>query len=296
MRLSSAVLGNRSYMIDHWTAKNSSLMLAGEQVSPLVQLNPNIQHTIICHFKMQSRLLVSLTVASVLLLAACQPVPHAGKPKVTKPSLETAASGTADAVTTDEIVTPDSNDGDLMTADAANTQDVISEQPAPSQNTAQQTRTPDNASQNQITDTQITAVPADELATLVEPTQGPDDLAEETTRLEDEAPSPAAPQPPAIVIPIKPPAGPRQLYPFMLSGADIERLQDTLGLPDHTRSEGKTRTWQYREISCVADFFLYPAGNTYTVTHITWRNPIYGRDVNTLTCRLEMGHRAERNS
>ena len=92
----------------------------------------------------------------------------------------------------------------------------------------------------------------------------------------------------AISIPIKPPAGPRQLYPQFMLGKLVDDLRDSFGDPSVVRVEGEVKVWQYRGEQCVLDFYLYPENDRYIVTHWHWRHPIVGQNIDPLSCRIEL--------
>lgn len=95
------------------------------------------------------------------------------------------------------------------------------------------------------------------------------------------------PVPAPILIPIKPPAGPRQLYPRLMLGKTSDHVNTVFGKPNVERVEGQAKILQYRGDACVVDFYLYPQDGEYTVLHWSWRHPIIGTDINPFACRAE---------
>jgi hypothetical protein len=89
-------------------------------------------------------------------------------------------------------------------------------------------------------------------------------------------------------IPIKPPAGPAQLYPVMKLGMSLQELTTVLGEADFQRVEGPVKIWQYQTEICVLDFYLYPQDGDYIITHWDWRSPIVGAEFDIYACRVEL--------
>lgn len=92
-------------------------------------------------------------------------------------------------------------------------------------------------------------------------------------------------------IPIKPPAGPRQIYPALLLGETAQALQDALGTADRVRTEGQMQIWQYYTAACVLDFYLYPGDETLVIAHYHGRNPIFEAVLNSYQCQVQLGAR-----
>ena len=92
-------------------------------------------------------------------------------------------------------------------------------------------------------------------------------------------------------IPIKPPAGPRQIYPALLLGETAQALQDALGTADRVRTEGQMQIWQYYAAACVLDFYLYPGDDTLVIAHYHSRNPIFEAVLNSYQCQVQLGAR-----
>ena len=104
---------------------------------------------------------------------------------------------------------------------------------------------------------------------------------------EEQAVSIDEPVPTPILIPIKPPAGPRQLYPRLMLGKTSDHVNIVFGKPNVERVEGQAKILQYRGDACVVDFYLYPQDGEYTVLHWSWRHPIIGTDIKPFACRTE---------
>ena len=115
------------------------------------------------------------------------------------------------------------------------------------------------------------------------------------TEADDVAAQPEAEATTAIIvppIPIKPPAGPRQIYPALLLGETAQALQDALGTADRVRTEGQMQIWQYYATACVLDFYLYPGDDTLVIAHYHSRNPIFEAALNAYQCQVQLGDRA----
>jgi len=92
-------------------------------------------------------------------------------------------------------------------------------------------------------------------------------------------------------IPIKPPAGPAQLYPAMKLGMSLQELAAALGEADFQRVEGPAKIWQYQTEICVLDFYLYPQDGDYIITHWDWRSPIVGAEFDIYACRVALARK-----
>jgi hypothetical protein len=79
------------------------------------------------------------------------------------------------------------------------------------------------------------------------------------------------PQTPARRIDLVP--GPTQLV-----GLDADQVDDLLGPPDFTRSDGPAEIRQYRDAACILDLFLYAdaASGRYRVAHVEARDRLSG--------------------
>ena len=267
--------------------------------------------------------LVGSLAASVIVLAACEPVKPAtsGAPidKVEGPtvtalpviSASDVAAPEADTTeqTTSAPVSIELNNNTI--AEAAPTEETQSVDPSVDEAATSQ----DDGSEALLaeTDGDTTSIVSTDTALAAPETDAPMDIivdvisegaiAEETAperaeaeQAEAELPTPEPDddtQQLAMVQPAAPPPPPppAELAPATLLGIDQAGLFSTLGAADLLRQEGSMEVWQYRLTACVVDFYIYPAATGRQVTHWDWRVTTIGQTLDVTACRQQLAER-----
>ena len=270
--------------------------------------------------------LVGSLAASVIVLAACEPVKPAtsGAPidEVEGPtvtalpviSASDVAAPEADTIeqTTSAPVSIELNNNTI--AETAPTEETHEETQSVDPSVDEAATSQDDGSEALLaeTDGDITSIVSTDTALAAPETDAPVDIivdfisegaiAEETAperaeaeQAEAELPTPEPDddtQQLAMVQPAAPPPPPpAELAPATLLGIDQAGLFSTLGAADLLRQEGNMEVWQYRLTACVVDFYIYPASTGRQVTHWDWRVPKIGQTLDVTACRQQLAER-----
>jgi len=270
--------------------------------------------------------LVGSLAASVIVLAACEPV----NPSTSGAPIDEVEGPTVTAlpvISASDVATPETDTIEQTTSAPASIElndDTIAET-APTEETHEETQSVDpsvdEAATSQDdgseallaeTDGDITSIVSTDTALAAPETDAPVDIivdfisegaiAEETAperaeaeQAEAELPTPEPDddtQQLAMVQPAAPPPPPpAELAPSTLLGIDQAGLFSTLGAADLLRQEGSMEVWQYRLTACVVDFYIYPAATGRQVTHWDWRVPKIGQTLDVTACRQQLAER-----
>ena len=273
--------------------------------------------------------LVGSLVASVIVLAACEPVKPATSgapidevegPTVTAlPVISASDVAAPEADTTEQTtsapVSIELNDNTI--AETAPTEETQSVDPSVDEAATSQ----DDGSETLLaeTDGDTTSIVSTDTALAAPETDAPVDIivdvisegaiAEETAPERSEAEQAEAEQAEAELptpepdddtqqlamvqpaAPPPPPPPPAELAPATLLGIDQAGLFSTLGAADLLRQEGSMEVWQYRLTACVVDFYIYPAATGRQVTHWDWRVTTIGQTLDVTACRQQLAER-----
>ena len=272
--------------------------------------------------------LVGSLAASVIVLAACEPV----KPATSGAPIDEVEGPTVTAlpvISASDVAAPEADTTEQTTSAPVSIElnnNTIAET-APTEETHEETQSVDpsvdEAATSQDdgsetlpaeTDGDTTSIVSTDTALAAPETDAPVDIivdvisegaiAEETAperseaeQAEAELPTPepdddtqqlAMVQPAA---PPPPPPPPAELAPATLLGIDQAGLFSTLGAADLLRQEGSMEVWQYRLTACVVDFYIYPAATGRQVTHWDWRVPKIGQTLDVTACRQQLAER-----
>ena len=272
--------------------------------------------------------LVGSLAASVIVLAACEPV----KPATSGAPIDEVEGPTVTAlpvISASDVAAPEADTTEQTTSAPVSIElnDNTIAETAPTEETHEETRSVDpsvdEAATSQDdgseallaeTDGDTTSIVSTDTALAAPETDAPVDIivdvisegaiAEETAperseaeQAEAELPTPepdddtqqlAMVQPAA---PPPPPPPPAELAPATLLGIDQAGLFSTLGAADLLRQEGNMEVWQYRLTACVVDFYIYPAATGRQVTHWDWRVPKIGQTLDVTACRQQLAER-----
>ena len=268
--------------------------------------------------------LVGSLAASVIVLAACEPV----KPATSGAPIDEVEGPTVTAlpvISASDVAAPEADTTEQTTSAPVSIElnnNTIAET-APTEETQSVDPSVDEAATSQDdgseallaeTDGDTTSIVSTDTALAAPETDAPVDIivdvisegaiAEETAperseaeQAEAELPTPepdddtqqlAMVQPAA---PPPPPPPPAELAPATLLGIDQAGLFSTLGAADLLRQEGNMEVWQYRLTACVVDFYIYPAATGRQVTHWDWRVPKIGQTLDVTACRQQLAER-----
>ena len=270
--------------------------------------------------------LVGSLAASVIVLAACEPV----KPATSGAPIDEVEGPTVTAlpvISASDVAAPEADTTEQTTSAPVSIElnnNTIAET-APTEETHEETRSVDpsvdEAATSQDdgseallaeTDGDTTSIVSTDTALAAPETDAPVDIivdvisegaiAEETAPERSEAEQAEAelptPEPDddtqqlAMVQPAAPPPPPpAELAPATLLGIDQAGLFSTLGAADLLRQEGNMEVWQYRMTACVVDFYIYPAATGRQVTHWDWRVPKIGQTLDVTACRQQLAER-----
>ena len=265
--------------------------------------------------------LVGSLAASVIVLAACEPV----KPTTSGAPIDEVEGPTVTAlpvISASDVAAPETDTTEQSTSAPASIElndDTIAET-APAEETQSVNPSVDEAATSQDdgseallaeTDGDTTSIVSTDTALAAPETDAPVDIivdvisegaiAEETAPERSEAEQAEAelptPEPDddtqqlAMVQPAAPPPPPAELAPATLLGIDQAGLFSTLGAADLLRQEGSMEVWQYRLTACVVDFYIYPAATGRQVTHWDWRVPKIGQTLDETACRQQLAER-----
>ena len=272
--------------------------------------------------------LVGSLAASVIVLAACEPV----KPATSGAPIDEVEGPTVTAlpvISASDVAAPEADTTEQTTSAPVSIElnnNTIAET-APTEETHEETQSVDpsvdEAATSQDdgseallaeTDGDTTSIVSTDTALAAPETDAPVDIivdvisegaiAEETAPERSEAEQAEAklptPEPDddtqqlAMVQPAAPPPPPpppAELAPATLLGIDQAGLFSTLGAADLLRQEGSMEVWQYRLTACVVDFYIYPAATGRQVTHWDWRVPKIGQTLDVTACRQQLAER-----
>ena len=270
--------------------------------------------------------LVGSLAASVIVLAACEPV----KPATSGAPIDEVEGPTVTAlpvISASDVAAPEADTTEQTTSAPVSIElnnNTIAET-APTEETHEETQSVDpsvdEAATSQDdgseallaeTDGDTTSIVSTDTALAAPETDAPVDIivdvisegaiAEETTPERSEAEQAEAelltPEPDddtqqlAMVQPAAPPPPPpAELAPSTFLGIDQAGLFSTLGAADLLRQEGSMEVWQYRLTACVVDFYIYPAATGRQVTHWDWRVPKIGQTLDVTACRQQLAER-----
>ena len=270
--------------------------------------------------------LVGSLAASVIVLAACEPVKPATSgapidevegptvtalPVISASDIDAPETGTTEQSTSAPVSIELNND---TIAETAPTEETHEETQSVDPSVDEAATSQDDGSEALLaeTDGDTTSIVSTDTALAAPETDAPVDIivdvisegaiAEETAPERSEAEQAEAelptPEPDddtqqlAMVQPAAPPPPPpAELAPATLLGIDQAGLFSTLGAADLLRQEGNMEVWQYRLTACVVDFYIYPAATGRQVTHWDWRVPKIGQTLDVTACRQQLAER-----